>query len=372
MNNKTAKVAALFSILFLILNCTEKTNIHKNNKPVTIKFQAGQLEHKPWDPEASYSVQINFNSAVFSSPIEIDRNYNLKPKIFKSWKWNAQRNSFIFTIDNDLSYDENRKLKIEDIEFAIIKNFLSEYGSYKRNYFYDIKGIESLEVGMKYFSGMCAGIKILNSESLEIILNKPNPNFIYTLQDGIPPIAPIEDFTDDYFTFKDIPRGLGNFKISYNHPKTSLVELTRKINENDSLSNVSKILFFNHGKPIENQVDLAVDSGGAGLSADNSYQIHYGNIPKSIHVVSFNFTNPLANNILFRQAISLSLDREKIFSEYKQTKENHELIPSVYLGRSGKKFDYDPEKAKVIIAQLKKANLIKEPLNAEIFQKVGD
>lgn len=340
--------AFLFGSPSFLVSCKKKDVPAVSNKRIV--FQAGQLGQKPWDPKASYSVQINFNAAVFTNPVKIEPDYSIKPGLIKDWKWNNKTNSFLFTIDNDLKFSSDRYLNPIDLEFAILKNFITT-GDLKRSYFYDIKGIEKLKPGQKFKSGMCEGVQIVGKNQIEVFLNKQNPNFIYTLQDGIPPVAPIEDFDSDLFSFKGIPRGTGEFFVELNDPESSTVTLRRK---GSNISNSpNEIVFLNGGVPLKNNVDLAVDAGGEGLKEDQRYKIQYGRIPKSIHVISFNFENHLSNDLLFRKSISLALDRAAIFKEYLQTAPNHELIPSIYLGRSGTKFDYNPEEAKILVKKLR-------------------
>ncbi|MCJ8275343.1 MAG: hypothetical protein HRT44_02100, partial [Bdellovibrionales bacterium] len=89
-------------------------------------------------------------------------------------------------------------------------------------------------------------------------------------------------------------------------------------------------------------------------------------------MISFNYKNELGSNIKFREALSLALNREMLFSDNKQIRPTHELIPSMYLGRSETKFEYNPAKAKEIIEKYFKNQISKtKPIKAIFHGKPG-
>ncbi|NQZ19870.1 MAG: hypothetical protein HRT44_11515, partial [Bdellovibrionales bacterium] len=258
-----------------------------DNQKRHLVFQAGMLGHKPWDPKASFSVQINFNSAVFTKLINIDSNYNLSPGLIKDWQWDNKTKSYLFTLDKRFEFDSYRKIKAVDIEFAFLKSFLSELGEYKRNYFFDIVGVSKLNPKMKFKSGMCSGVKVVGEDKIRVYLNKPNPDFIYTLQDAIPVVAPVEDFKETE-PFKSIPRGTGAYYVDWSSDKDSKVLLKRK----KSLTNKQaeyplSILFVNESKPKNNLPDLGADAGTHELKERNDYKVQYGIIPYGVSMISF-------------------------------------------------------------------------------------
>ena len=320
-----------------------------------ILFQAGSLGHKPWDPEASFSVQINFNSAVFVQPVRISSDYKIRPGLFKSWVWEPESNSYLFTIDKRYRYDEKRAVEPRDVEFAFVKSFLSDFGKYKRNYFFDIVGVEKLKPGMRFRSGLCDGVKVVGSDQIRVYLNKPNPDFIYALQDAIPVIAPVEDFIEaEHFKFKGIPRGTGPYKVVWSSDRSSEVTLEYKTNYlsgNFGRRFPTKIRFINHGNPLKNRPTLGVDAGGKGLEKLSEYTVQYGKIPYGVNVISFNYKNKFGRDKLFRKAVSLAIDRQAIARDSKRVKPTHELVPSMYLGRSRTRYKFNPSESRKLIEE---------------------
>lgn len=314
-----------------------------------ISFQAGKLGHKPWDPEASFGVVVNFQSAVFTNLVNVDAKYKLTPGLIKEWKWDFKTNSILFTIDRNFKFDEKRGVEARDVEYALLKSFLSDFGTPFRNYLVSIKGVDQLKVGQKYRSGMCSGIKVISENELQVTLTAPNPNFIYTLQNGVPPVAPVEDFASDHFNFKGVPRGTGPYFIEYSSQKTSLIRLKLKAQyaNNSKYDNVPlSIDFFNHGNPVVNKVDLATAAGTGGLKDLPGYTLVKGTIPESISTIDFNYSFDLAKDKNFREAIALSIKRSDVIAIYRQSRPVFEVIPSKYMGRIGGKLEYSAKKAK--------------------------
>lgn len=343
--------------LGLISNASGKNEFPApEDKTRHISFQAGKLGQKPWDPEASFGVMVNFQSALFTNLVYVDSNYKLRPGLIKNWNWNFKNNSIVLTIDQKYKFDQNRNINIKDIEYALIKSFLSDYGIPFRNYLLSIKGTEKLQVGEKFVSGMCSGIKLRSKNRIEIFLKAPNPNFMYTLQNGVPPVAPIEDFKEDHFNYKKLPRGTGPYYIQFSSKKSSLIRLRLKESLWKTYKNKNMPLtidFYNEGEPLKNGVDLATAAGTSGIKDNPNFTFAKGTVPESISTIDFNYKFKLAKNKNFRKAIALSIDRSKIIKKYRQSSPVYEVVPTKYMGRTGKKIEYSPIRAKEIYKKIK-------------------
>lgn len=315
-----------------------------------VVFQAGQMNHKPWDHKASYSVKINFNAAIFTPLLSFNQNYKILPGLFKDWYWNAKTKSYIFTIDSSYTYDGHTPVQPIEIEYSILKTSITPRPDTNPIFFHDILGIEKLQRGQKFVSGMCDGIRILAKDKIEIRLKNGNPAFLYSLGSLAPPVSPIQDFDSDLMSFKGIPRGTGQYRIVWSDPHSSLVRLELK-----SLRNLHKskqprtIDFINSGEPKKNRIHLGTGGNISHLRGNADYKIVTGRIPNAIQVLDFNYGNRYGRSKLFREAISYALDRKKILRDYPDSKETHELIPSRFYGRTEKKFEHNPEKGRKIL-----------------------
>ena len=350
------KLKTIFCFMSLAFVCTFSSSLNKSliikNPSRHLVVQLGITGRKPWHHLASYHTKAHFRSAVFDQLLHIDRSYKISPGLILDWKWVEKSKSYIFTIDRSQRFDSSRILKVEDIEFALVKNFISNHPNSDKRLYTEIKGTDKLKIGQKFKSGMCDGIKKLDDSRLEIVLSQSNPTFLYTMGAMSTFIAPIEDFKDDYFTFKGIPRGTGPYKIAWSSPNDSQVRLERKkINKEiiDSTRYPLSIDIYDHGEAKLRKVDLAAGAGTNGLEEEDGYEFVANSIPTIVQMLDFNFDNQYGQNKKFRKAVSLAINRKEIFKGYKNTTEVHELVPTGYYGRSNGKFEHNPEKAKKIV-----------------------
>jgi len=315
-------------------------------------MQMVPMEKKPWDPWVTYSTRSTLISAVFDRMIVYDTNYNLIPSLIKEWQWEPATNSYLLSVDRDKEFYPGRKLKASDIEFALLKSFLSDLRIANFGRIENIKGSEKLKIGGQFSQGLCSGVKVLSDGKLRIFLKKPDPLFLFQMADLMVFVAPKEDFKSDFFSFEDVPRGAGSYKVVWSDPDSSLVRLKRK---KITKKNISEDRFpltidlFGHGTAIENDAHIASGAGINGTDGHRDYTLVSHPVPRIIQVIEFNPKNELAKDVRFRKAVSLAIDRKKLKKGYQESSPVYELIPDGYYGKTNQKFEYNPEKARKII-----------------------
>ena len=366
-------------VLFLLLILSSACNPSKKSKILSlekrkIKFQLVSIDKKPWDPGVTFSTKAHLQSALFGQLLNFDNKYKIKPGIIKSWVWDRKSKSYTFKINDKLTYDQNRKLRVEDIEFAILKNFLSNNQEADRRLLKEIKGIKKIKIGDKFTSGMCEGIKIIDKNTFQIFLVRQNPVFLYILGDLASFVAPPEDFTSDMFTFNNIPRGTGKYEVIWSDPKSSTVSLKRKTIYTETDKNYPIYIdFIGHGDGITNNVDIAIGASARKIKKkdkENKYSFISNPTPRIVQVIDFNYSTALGSDLNFRQMISLALDSNYIFNDKKHLKECHELVPEGYYGRTNDPLAFDPKKAKKIKEQyFPKIATKSSPINAYFHGK---
>ncbi len=347
-----------FIFLFVLSSCFKKlpeTEQSSNylDKYRTLSFQAGELGHLPWDLDASFPVKANFSSAVFTPLVQVGPFFELKPGIINTWRWHYESKSFIFKINRKLKFSDDRPLRLEDVEFAFLKNFLSKEGLTSKGTLSSIVGTEHLKIGQKFKSGMCPGLKILDNSTIQLYLKNNNPYFIYSLITEIPWIAPVEDFSDDLFSFNNIPRGTGPYKVVEVDKNERFILLEEKKESKSQI--IKKIKFFIKDNPIKNNIDIGMGAGTKGLTEDKGYKILIGSVPAALISLEFNYDNVLARDINFRKAVYLALNRAEIFKDYKQIKGSHSFIPKNYIGSTNSHIiesSSDSEKSRAMFKQI--------------------
>lgn len=336
-------------------NCTKSKDTQKTLVQTTdkiLRFQPGRMGFKPWVNQSSYTATATFNKAVFKQLLYLKRDFSIEPGIFKSWKWDPKASTYFFEVDTDLQFGKGRKIKLQDIEFAILKSFLIETDISQNQFLMDIKCDKKLAVGMKFRTGMCSGVNILPPDKISITLRKSNPTFLYRLGELMPPVAPEEDFGPDMETFRGIPRGTGKYFVSFSDDKTSEIVLSLKeqyLSDPSYSKAPTKIHFFNHGDAITNKADLTTNAGNSALKDNKEYAYIVGQIPKVINVLDFNFLNRHARDLLFRKAVGLAIDRSKILGDSGKLIAATGLISSSYGGYQKRSYEYSPDQAKEIV-----------------------
>ncbi|NRA67529.1 MAG: hypothetical protein HRU19_23820 [Pseudobacteriovorax sp.] len=339
---------------FLVLNTADLSlaSITKPKKPERhLRVQLSGDGFKPWHQSASASVRRTFNSAIHVQLLYFDADYNISPGFIKKWRWDYKRNLFIVEIDDNTVCHNGQKLKAIDFEFALAKPFLSvtedrwEQGPLKI-----IKGIDKLKKGQKFRPGLIDGIKVVNNNKLEISLTSPNPSFLHSLGEVMPPLAPMNSFKDDLYSYHDdLPIGCGEYKVVYSDQDSPLVRVERFKNDDNRVP--FSIDFFNNGTAMANKVDLAIASGGRGLSKEKKYRSIVSPITKSIMSIDFNFDSQLGGNLEFRKLIASLANRSEMTEGVKYWVPNDQVIPNNFYGRLKYVDSYDLNKAKDYIAR---------------------
>ncbi|MCJ8275346.1 MAG: ABC transporter substrate-binding protein [Bdellovibrionales bacterium] len=348
-----------FFISVTAMSCTpsnqnEKSMEHseQNASQSPLRVQAGNMGHLPWDPKSSEPVRWAFNAAVFSPLVSFDKQYSVIAGIISDWSWDSKDNSYLMKINSALKFGKGRAVTIEDVEFAIIKPFISSSDLKERQPLKGIVGVEKLKVGEKYQSGAYPGFKKISDNSFKIFLKRPDPTFLYSLGVSVPPVGPIEDFEDDMYTFKGLPDGTGPYKIQNLDKEKGEILLERKTdNSVYKVGPPTKIHFFTQKQGPDNNVDLGVMAGAVNTKNNPKYTRFVNDIPVAVQVIDFNYNNPYGKDKAFREALSLTIDRKEITGGYDQAHPLQELVPEMFYGRSNTKFEYDVEKAKKIVQE---------------------
>src|SRR5690606_18961693 len=156
-------------------------------------------------------------------------------------------------------------------------------------------GISNLKPGMKFRSGMADGIKVIDDKIVDVYVPSGSSRFLYALGPLLPPLAPISNFKDDHYTFKDNPIGPGPHKVVYSDAKGSMVRV-EKIKD---VPGPKIIEFYTDKRAFENHADIALGGGISGMRSyvnehPTEYRRFQTKLPDSIEVLVFNFQTSAA------------------------------------------------------------------------------
>lgn len=260
----------------------------------------------------AYSILVA--SQIYDHLFDVDELSNLKPKLASSWSSKNNGQTWVINLRTDVLFHNGKKFTAEDVKFSLER--LLETNSLKQ---YELSIIDGAKDFYEKKSKTVKGIKILSPNSLQIDLTAPFPPFLTTFAAPNTEIIPTNYAGIQKDKFFEKPIGTGPFKFE-KYDKNKMIQLTA--NEKYFL-----------GKPkIETIIFEKADSQKA-LSGFNNGYYHDAEFfyfePEDIkrsfislkapqaetNIIAFNTTRPPFNNIHVRNAIVLSIDKEKLFQQ---------------------------------------------------------
>jgi ABC-type transport system substrate-binding protein len=340
-----------------------------DNEQGSIKIQVSNFELLPWHYEAAGAAAATYRQAVHSRPVFINSNFEIKPGYIRSWKWDYKDNKFIFTMDDRLKYHNGRPISAFDFEFVLIKPFLGTVGVSDQTPLMYIKGITKLKRGSPFKSGMVEGIKVKDDNSIEAYLERGRGRFLYTLASFVlAPLAPIDEFAEDLYSFKGKPIGCGNYRVVEFDAKTGWVKL-EKIEGHKGPKIVE---LYSSGTGWNNRVDIAMGGGVAQMKDHlaDGYSRLQGESPYAVEILDFNYSTAAGQNEDFRKAVALSMNKEWQLRNYPGEVATDQIVTSLTYGKSKTKSYYDPKEAKRIVNRLPKS--IRNQTHAIMYHGLPD
>ena len=285
-----------------------------------------------------------FNPTVYGLLINSNEKQELLPGLISEWKWEFKEKKYLLTLA-DAKFHNGREITAEDLEFSLIRGFISASENYNRIHFSDIKGITDLKVGMKYKSGMVPGLKVLNKKQLQIELSNINPIFLLNFTVPFVPLVPQEELKDDYFTWKKVPIGAGPYKVEsdYHDHRLKLVAVK-------PTSDRPSIIVMDNARKME-KYDVIFDEVKASPQEQNFEKV-LSKYPVSIASLAFYRDNPLNQDLNFRKAVYHAIDRDSLSLGADQYRPAYEMMVRPYGGRAKPQNPYDPVRAKAYLEKV--------------------
>lgn len=308
------------------------TDVGKSRENPLI-VQGGTTEQSFWEANTEHTARLLFYSAVNLEPIYLTSDYRLLPGYIKSWQYFETENKFRLTIDNDLKFHNGKNLESGDFEYLLIKMRIAPSQSYfKKDFSEDIVGLKDLKRGTKYRSGMCSGIKVIDTRTIDIFLTNKNKRFLYSLANLDIPIAPIDSFKEDHQTWKSTPIGLGDYKVIEANKEGTDVLLKNTNSENE----IKYIRLLNKGNASNNSPHIAIGTGTIGLkSASSNHRLSRvkSENPSMVVTIDFNFSSEIGSNRNFRKVVYSVLKSKNVFTDDRFSKTNT-LYPNLTIKTS--------------------------------------
>ena len=327
--------------------------IGQNAMSKTLKIFVGDEHHAPYDVKGDTSILGSTNPILFGYLLKANETQEIFPGLIKKWHYDFKNNKYILTLGSD-KFHNGREINSFDLEFSLIRGFISDFENYNKIHFSDIAGVEDLKVGMKYKTGMVSGIKVIDQKTIEISLKNVNPIFLINFTVPFVPLVPKEELKDDLYTWKSHPIGAGPYKIESDYKDNVL-----------TLSSVSQLsagfpskIEYHTARKLE-KYDVIFDRVVA-TDAEKKFSRVFSKYPAAINSIFFYRDNKFVENINFRKAIYHAIDRDAVAEGGELFKPAYEMLVRPYGGKVEIKNPYNLELAKEYVKKLPKEFFEKE------------
>lgn len=304
---------------------------------------------------------------IYDGLVEFDENANVMPAIAKSWQISDDKLNYTFTLRNDVRFHQQsaglptknggRLVNANDVLYSFTRLLRPQPDS-QASFFWVIAGARAYTEGK---TGQIEGIRVLASDTIEFVLEKPFAPFVSLLAMCNGFIVPRED-AESTAGLTSLPVGTGPFKWAGRASDTILLDA------NDT---------YFRGRPYLDRLEFVVIEDGLerfnAFLDGNLLQVdvpdsQYRNIKQNAALSSclleasmwgtnyfgMNVRVPPFDNKMVRQALNYALDRETIVKLVLNGRAQvaHGVLPP---GIQGYNFDlvgysYDRDKAKECLA----------------------
>jgi len=350
---------------------TGESNVTQGNREGILHYGNG-AEPQGLDPHVVTGVPENhliralFEGLAVKNPITLEP----EPGVAERWTFNEDRSVITFYLNPNAKWSNGEQVTADDFVWSWNRALHPETGNLYAYMLYPVKNAEAYAKGdVNEFSEV--GVKALDETTLQVTLNAPTPYFIQLM--------------DHYSTFAVHPETL----LKFGKMTDRFTPWTRVGN---IVSNGAFVLedwaLNRHIKMIKNQEYWDKDNVSLngvvfyptenGVSEERMFrveQLHrtegvpldkvpvYRAIPESPYMQDpylgtyyylVNTDRPPVDDVRVRQALSISLDREQLARTVMQEVviPAYSITPPGTLGyQPPKLFDFDPEKARQLLAE---------------------
>ena len=350
---------------------TGESNVTQGNREGILHYGNG-AEPQGLDPHVVTGVPENhliralFEGLAVKNPVTLEP----EPGVAERWTFNEDRSVITFYLNPNAKWSNGEQVTADDFVWSWNRALHPETGNLYAYMLYPVKNAEAYAKGdVSEFSEV--GVKALDETTLEVTLNAPTPYFIQLM--------------DHYSTFAVHPETL----LKFGKMTDRFTPWTRVGN---IVSNGAFVLedwaLNRHIKMIKNQEYWDKDNvslnGVVFYPTENEVseermfrveQLHrtegvpldkvpvYRAIPESPYMQDpylgtyyylVNIDRPPVDDVRVRQALSMSLDREQLARTVMQEVviPAYSITPPGTLGyQPPKLFDFDPEKARQLLAE---------------------
>ena len=119
-------------------------HLNTNDLPIIVRLTQDNL--RPYDSLTSGFSIITFYNAVLGRLVHLNSNLTTEPGLLEEAFWDCKKNEYILRIKPDLRFHNGRKVISEDLEFSLIRFFLTKGRSDQIAFLKNILGITAVRL----------------------------------------------------------------------------------------------------------------------------------------------------------------------------------------------------------------------------------
>lgn len=312
-----------------------------------------------------YAVQI------FSGLVRLDDNLQPAADIAGNWTISPDGKTYTFFLRGDAKFQDGRQVKAEDFKLSWERACTPSLGSTTAlTYLGDIIGVKDMLSGK---AGALSGVKAINDNTLQVIVDAPRPYFLSKLTYPTAYVIDVNNVKSGKNWWHK-PNGTGPFKLTQYAKQKQLV-LSRNDNYYGDKAKVNSIVFsILQGVPMNLYETGKIDVVNVALQyierASDSLGPFAGQLIQnpelSVYYIGFNCARPPFDDVNVRLAFSYAVDKEKLIRVSFKDMQQNALgflpagIPGFNQGLSG--IGFDVNKAKDLIAKSRYGSVDKLPV----------
>ncbi|MFC1879360.1 ABC transporter substrate-binding protein [Chloroflexota bacterium] len=271
------------------------------------------------DPARDAGSADDYIGHLYSGLVRMSPQMQVEPDLAESWALSADGTVYTFTLRSDAAFQSGRQLIAQDVKYSWERAADPQTESPTvSTYLGDIIGIREKLSGE---ADEITGVQVVDDRTLVVRLDGPKPYFPAKLTYPTSYIVDRENVESDPDSWMFHPNASGPFGLKEFREEESIIfERNNAYHTQPAIDNIvyrlyqvgSRISYFK-----EQEIDfMGIGSSDARTIMDNPEdplnELLYSTTSMCTTYIKFNNTRPPMDDLQFRKALTLSLDREHI------------------------------------------------------------
>ncbi|MBF0518860.1 MAG: ABC transporter substrate-binding protein [Nitrospirae bacterium] len=340
--------------MLLLLSCSSKPA--ESDGYLYLRINAN-----PTTLDPAYVVDVAGGSMcakMFNGLVKLNENLDVVSDIAKSWSVSADGLKYTFYLRDNVTFHNGELLTANDVEYSLKRLLMPETKSPNTWVVMSLMGAE------EFLNGKVStlnGIKVTDNYTIELTLKTPFAPFIKLLTMTPAYIVPQKEVQRQKKEFANQPVGTGPFQFLHWEPDSELT-LKRFPKYFESSAKITGIRYRVIPEDLTTITEFMLGNLDTTEVTAASYKFfttdkkYSENLKTAVglntYYLGLNNSKPPLNNILLRQAIAYSIDKDKIRKTYYQGRGELASGPIPDNLKSYKlpqRYSYNPQLAKQLV-----------------------